>query len=297
MALALVVGAVAGLVNGLIITRFRRAAADRHPGHPRALSRPGRGHQPGALGARLSGMVLRPRPGRGRSACRSSSGSCSSSPSSPPSILGLTTFGRTTYAIGANETAARFSGIARRPHQAADLHRLRADRRARRRDLRVARVDHALGHGHRPRARRHHRRRPRRHQSIFGGRGTIIGTVLGLILMQALKNGLALAGRQGRRHDRRDRRGADPRDPDRQPVPTATATAEPRRRGPRRIQRPAQHEEEMRCIRRTTCGPGARRAACRRCGAGGFGLDRRRRSADQPAGLRRRRRGGRGEAL
>ena len=33
--------------------------------------------------------------------------------------------------------------------------------------------------------------------SIFGGRGTIIGTVLGLILIQALKNGLALAGVKG----------------------------------------------------------------------------------------------------
>ena len=33
--------------------------------------------------------------------------------------------------------------------------------------------------------------------SIFGGRGTIIGTVLGLVLMQALKNGLALAGVKG----------------------------------------------------------------------------------------------------
>jgi rhamnose transport system permease protein len=30
--------------------------------------------------------------------------------------------------------------------------------------------------------------------SIFGGRGTIIGTMLGLILIQALKNGLSLAG-------------------------------------------------------------------------------------------------------
>ena len=33
--------------------------------------------------------------------------------------------------------------------------------------------------------------------SIFGGRGTIIGTVLGLILIQALKNGLALSGVKG----------------------------------------------------------------------------------------------------
>ncbi len=33
--------------------------------------------------------------------------------------------------------------------------------------------------------------------SIFGGRGTVIGTVLGLILIQALRNGLALAGVKG----------------------------------------------------------------------------------------------------
>ena len=33
--------------------------------------------------------------------------------------------------------------------------------------------------------------------SIFGGRGTIVGTVLGLVLMQALNNGLSLAGVQG----------------------------------------------------------------------------------------------------
>ncbi len=33
--------------------------------------------------------------------------------------------------------------------------------------------------------------------SIFGGSGTIIGTVLGLALIQLLKNGLALAGAKG----------------------------------------------------------------------------------------------------
>ncbi len=33
--------------------------------------------------------------------------------------------------------------------------------------------------------------------SIFGGRGTILGTILGLCLIQALKNGLSLAGVKG----------------------------------------------------------------------------------------------------
>ncbi len=33
--------------------------------------------------------------------------------------------------------------------------------------------------------------------SIFGGRGTIVGTVIGLCLIQALKNGLSLAGIKG----------------------------------------------------------------------------------------------------
>ncbi len=33
--------------------------------------------------------------------------------------------------------------------------------------------------------------------SIFGGSGTIIGTVVGLILLQLLKNGLALGGAKG----------------------------------------------------------------------------------------------------
>ena len=33
--------------------------------------------------------------------------------------------------------------------------------------------------------------------SIFGGRGTIVGTIIGLCLIQALKNGLSLAGVKG----------------------------------------------------------------------------------------------------
>jgi rhamnose transport system permease protein len=33
--------------------------------------------------------------------------------------------------------------------------------------------------------------------SIFGGKGTVVGTVLGLVLIQALRNGLSLAGVKG----------------------------------------------------------------------------------------------------
>ena len=58
-------GRFAGFVNGVDHHPLPGAAADRHAGDAGALSRPRRGHQPGALGARLSGMVLRARPGRG----------------------------------------------------------------------------------------------------------------------------------------------------------------------------------------------------------------------------------------
>ena len=64
---------------------LRGAALDRHAGHARALSRACRRHQPGALGARLSRMVLRSWARANSSACRCNSGSSASAPSSPPS--------------------------------------------------------------------------------------------------------------------------------------------------------------------------------------------------------------------
>ena len=111
-------------------------------------------------------------------------------------ILGMTPFGRATYAIGANEVAARFSGIRVNATKlwiytaAGFLSALAAIIFVSR--VTTTRSDMGTGveldvitgvvlGG----------------TSIFGGRGTIIGTALGLILIQALKNGLALSGVKG----------------------------------------------------------------------------------------------------
>jgi rhamnose transport system permease protein len=111
-------------------------------------------------------------------------------------ILGLTPFGRATYAIGANETAARFSGIRVNAvklwiYTAAGfcsalaavifVSRVTTTRSDMGTGLELDVITGVVLGG----------------TSIFGGRGTIIGTVLGLILIQALKNGLSLSGVKG----------------------------------------------------------------------------------------------------
>ncbi|WP_018183760.1 ABC transporter permease [Kaistia granuli] len=111
-------------------------------------------------------------------------------------VLGLTTFGRATYATGANETGARFSGIGVDRtklliYTASGLvaglagvifvSRVSTTRSDMGTGLELDVITAVVLGG----------------TSIFGGRGTIIGTVLGLILMQALKNGLALSGVKG----------------------------------------------------------------------------------------------------
>ena len=111
-------------------------------------------------------------------------------------VLGLTPFGRATYAIGANETAARFSGI-RVDQTKLIIYTMSGFFAALAAVIFVSRVtttrsDMGTGFeldvitgvvlgG----------------TSIFGGKGTIIGTALGLALIQALKNGLALSGVKG----------------------------------------------------------------------------------------------------
>jgi rhamnose transport system permease protein len=111
-------------------------------------------------------------------------------------LLGLTTFGRTVYAIGSNETAARFSGLrvdrAKLAIYAGSglisalaavifVSRVSTTRSDMGTGLELDIITAVVLGG----------------TSIFGGRGTIIGTALGLALMQAMKSGLALAGVKG----------------------------------------------------------------------------------------------------
>jgi len=111
-------------------------------------------------------------------------------------VLDRTTFGRTLYAIGNNETAARFSGLPvdRVKLIIYTLSGLMAGISACVLISRVTttRSDMGIGYeldviaavvlgG----------------TSIFGGVGTIWGTVIGLAMIQLLKNGLALTGVKG----------------------------------------------------------------------------------------------------
>lgn len=108
-------------------------------------------------------------------------------------VLGYTTWGRATYAIGSNETAARFSGLrvdwikiaiysssgfAAALAAAIFVSRVSTTRSDMGAGVELDAITAVVLGG----------------TSIFGGRGTIVGTVLGLILVQALKNGLSLAG-------------------------------------------------------------------------------------------------------
>lgn len=111
-------------------------------------------------------------------------------------ILSRTTFGRSLYAIGNNELAARFSGIPVRRNKlliytfsgfmsglagyvlVSRVSTTRSDMGSGWELDAIAAV--VLGG-----------------TSIFGGSGTIQGTVIGLVLIQLLKNGLALTGVTG----------------------------------------------------------------------------------------------------
>lgn len=192
---ALCVGAAAGFVNGLVITRLKApplivtiatlalyrglaegiSKAHSVRGYPEWFYGLGQGE---ALGVPTQLWAL--------GVCIVIAGVA----------LDRTAFGRTLYAIGANETAARFSALAvdRTKLIVYTLSGLMAGLSAYVLVSRVTttRSDMGLGYeldvvaavvlgG----------------ASIFGGSGTIWGTAIGLAMIQLLKNGLALTGVKG----------------------------------------------------------------------------------------------------
>jgi rhamnose transport system permease protein len=195
IAIALGIGALAGFVNGLFITRvkvpplimtiatlalyrgFAEGVSQAHSvrGYPEWFFFLGQGDLFGAptqlwlLGAAIviAGVAL-----------------------------DRTTFGRALYAIGSNETAARFSGLPvdRIKLAVYTLSGLMAGLSAYVLVSRVTTTRSDMGMGY---------------EldviaavvlggtSIFGGVGTIWGTVIGLVMIQLLKDGLALTGVKG----------------------------------------------------------------------------------------------------
>ena len=111
-------------------------------------------------------------------------------------VLSRTTFGRTLYAIGANETAARFSAlqVGRAKILIYTASGLMAGLAAWIFVSRVSTTRSDMGTGLELNV---IAAVVLGGTSIFGGSGTMFGTVLGLVLIQLLQDGLALTGVKG----------------------------------------------------------------------------------------------------
>lgn len=195
MIAAVAIGGAAGLFNGLIITRFRvpplivtLATMLLYRGLAEGISqgRSVRGYPDWFLELAQGEWLQVPYPFWFLCICAVGAAV----------ILGYTTYGRAIYATGANETAAWFSGINTRLtrlwiYTASGLltafaavifvSRVSTTRSDMGTGMELEVITAVVLGG----------------TSIFGGHGTVIGTILGLALMQALKNGLALAGITG----------------------------------------------------------------------------------------------------
>lgn len=110
--------------------------------------------------------------------------------------LAWTPFGRSLYAIGNNETGARFSGmpVFRNKFAIYTLSGLMSGLAGWVFVSRVSTTRQDMGTGWELTA---ITAVVVGGTSIFGGSGTIVGTVLGLVLIQLMRNGLALAGAKG----------------------------------------------------------------------------------------------------
>jgi rhamnose transport system permease protein len=195
MILGVIIGTVAGLFNGFIITRFKvppliatLATLALYRGLAEGISqaRSVRGY-PDWFAALGQGDVL----GVPAQLWLLLAAILASS-----FVLGFTIFGRTTYAIGSNEIAARFSGLSVDGAKLA-IYGGSGFAAALAAIILVARVSTTrsdMGSGYELTA---ITAVVLGGTSIFGGRGSIIGTVLGLVLMQALNNGLSLSGIKG----------------------------------------------------------------------------------------------------
>ncbi len=110
--------------------------------------------------------------------------------------LAWTPFGRSLYAIGNNETGARFSGmpVMRNKFVIYTLSGFMSGLAGWVFVSRVSTTRSDMGNGFELTA---ITAVVVGGTSIFGGSGTIVGTVLGLVLIQLMKNGLALSGAKG----------------------------------------------------------------------------------------------------
>ena len=193
--LATAIGTAAGLFNGFIITRFRvppliatLATLALYRGLAEGISeaRSVRGYpgwfaelgQGAALGVPCQLWVL------------------GIATVAAGFALGFTVFGQTLYAIGSNAVAARFSGL-RVDGATLAAYGASGFASALAGVILVSRVSTTrsdMGSGYELTA---ITAVVLGGTSIFGGRGTVAGTVLGIVLMQALNSGLSLAGVKG----------------------------------------------------------------------------------------------------
>ena len=192
--LTLAVGAAAGGLNGLLITRLRIAAADRHAGLVFAVSRPGRGnHRRRATTSPIFPARSLSRPGL------LFGGVPAQLPMLVVAAVGFwmllhrTTIGRGSVAIGFSPEGARYAGIPVERAARAGVSSLSGCRASLAASIYVAHLGQAkadAGTGY---------ELPAitavvlGGTSIFGGRGSIHGTLLGLFAIAILQNGLRLA--------------------------------------------------------------------------------------------------------